>query len=94
MSPAQRRAARIAQAKHRGTKTSHRTQFENALLMLAWEAEVLSEGQLSHILDTDRVSIRKMRLDLIDQATAFAESLYGSRAASSIGRPGERGGEE
>jgi len=77
MSPAQRRAARLAQAKHRGTKASHKTMFENALLMLAWEAEVLSEGQLSRILDIDRVSIRQMRLDLIDQATALADSFYG-----------------
>jgi hypothetical protein len=90
MTPAQRRAARIAQAKHRGTKESHRTQFENALLMLAWEAEILSEGQLSHILDTDRVSIRKMRLDLLDQATKLAESLYGTSSAASTGR-GEGG---
>ena len=77
MTPAEQRAARIAQAKHRGSKASHKTELENVLLMLAWEAEVLSEGQLSHILDTDRVSIRKMRLDLIDQATKLAESLYG-----------------
>ena len=79
MTPAQQRAARVAQAKHRGTKTSHKTELENVLLVLAWEAEVLSEGQLSQILDTDRVSIRKMRLALLDRATSLAESLYAAR---------------
>lgn len=80
MNPLQQRAARVAQAKHRGTKTSHKTGLENVLLILAWEAEVLSEGQLSHILDIDRVSIRKMRLALLDRATGLAESLHATRA--------------
>lgn len=77
MSPAKQRAARIAQAKHRGTANSHKTVLENVLLLLAWEAEVLSEGQVSRLLDLDRVSVRQMRLDLLDRATALADALYG-----------------
>ncbi len=75
MTPAKQRAARLAQAKHRGSKVSHKTECENALLILAWEAEILSEGQLARMLDLDRVSIRQMRLDMLDKATALAESL-------------------
>lgn len=71
----QRRQARIAQAKHRGTKASLKTELENLLLLLAWESEILSEGQVSKILDLDRVSIRKMRLAALDQATRLAEAL-------------------
>lgn len=77
MSPLKQRAARVAQAKHRGTKASHKTEMENALLMLAWESETLSEGQVSRLLDLDRVSVRQMRLDLLDRATALADALYG-----------------
>lgn len=75
MDDAKRRAARIAQAKHRGTKASHKTDLENTLIMLAWEAEMLSEGQCSRMLDMDRVSLRKLRMDTLDRAMAFAESI-------------------
>jgi hypothetical protein len=85
MTPAQRRIARLAQAKHRGSKASHKTELENALMILAWEAEVLSEGQVSRLLDLDRVSIRQMRLDMIDRATKFAESLDAAISASGEG---------
>lgn len=73
---AKQRAARVAQAKHRGTKASHKTAMENTLLILAWEATILSEGQVVRILDLDRVSVRKMRIDMLDAATKLAESLY------------------
>ena len=75
MTPLQQRAARLAQAKHRGTKTSHKTDLENTLIVLAWEAELLSEGQCSRMLDMDRVSLRKLRMDTLDRAMAFAESI-------------------
>jgi hypothetical protein len=74
MSPIKQRAARIAQAKHRGS-TSHKTDLENALIVLAWEAELLSEGQCSRMLDMDRVSLRKLRTDTLDKAMAFAEAI-------------------
>lgn len=77
MNQRQQREARIAQAKHRGTRESAKTVLENTLLMLAWEAEVLSEGQVSRLLRLDRVSVREMRLDLLDRATALADALYG-----------------
>ena len=75
MTPAQQRIARIAQAKHRGTKTSHKTELENLRLLLCWEAEQLSEGQLSKLLDVDRITLRKMRLDAIDAGMKLAEQL-------------------
>lgn len=75
MTPANQRAARIAQAKHRGTKASHKTAMENALMILAWEAVILSEGQVSRMLGLDRVSVRELRLKMLDEATALAKSL-------------------
>ncbi len=71
----QQRAARIAQAKHRGSAASHKTDLENVLLLLAWEAADLSEGQVSKLLDMDRVSLRQMRLDTLAQALRLAECL-------------------
>jgi hypothetical protein len=82
VSPWHQRLVRIAQAKHRGTKQSHKTELENLLLILAWEAEILSEGQVSRILDADRVTIRQMRLDALDRATKLAESFYAERGAA------------
>jgi hypothetical protein len=45
------------------------------LLLLAWEAADLSEGQVSKLLDMDRVSLRQMRLDTLAQALRLADSL-------------------
>lgn len=75
MTPAQQRAARIAQAKHRGTKASHKTELENLQLLLCWESTDLSEGQLSKLLDVDRITLRQMRLDAIDAGMKLAEQL-------------------
>lgn len=71
-----KRRARFYQAKHRGS-TSRETELENALLILCWEGEQLSEGQLSKMLDLDRVSIRKMRHDFLDRGMKIAEALDG-----------------
>lgn len=75
MNQLQRRQAREAQARHRGSRASYVTAMENALLILAWEAAELSEGQVSAMLDMDRVSLRKLREDLIDRGMAVAQSL-------------------
>lgn len=75
MSAAIQRYNRVAKLKERGGK-SHKTAHENALLLLCWEAEALSEGQMAAILDIDRVTLRKMRSDAIDAGMKLAEALY------------------
>lgn len=93
MNPKQQRQARIAQAKHRGTKQSHKTERENLLLILAWEAEILSEGQVSRIMGLDRVTLRTMRLDALDAATHLAEALSPAspeKTASPTARPASK----
>lgn len=75
MSPDKQRKARVAQAKHRGTRRSVKTELENTMILLAWEAEQLSEGQVSSLLDIDRVSLRKMRTDAIDEGMRLADLL-------------------
>ena len=79
MSPAEQRQARQAQATHRGTKRSLKTELENLQLLLCWESEQLSEGQMSDLLDMDRVSVRKMRLDAIDAGMRLANELSTER---------------
>ncbi len=71
---AKRRADRISQQKSRGGG-SIKTELENAYLMLAWEAEQLSEGQVASILGTDRLSVRLMREGAIARALQVAEGL-------------------
>ena len=78
--PARRRKARLAQAKHRGTRQSIKTELEDVLLLLAWEAEQLSEGQMAGLLDMDRITPRKKRLDAIDTAMWLAEAMDAGRA--------------
>lgn len=82
VTPAQRRAARAYQAKHRGSKTSYRTELENALLFLAWEAADLSEGQLAAIFDTDRVTLRTLRDGYRARALVLAAQLSPASADS------------
>lgn len=91
MTPREQRAARGYQAKHRGTATSLKTELENTLLMLAWEAEVLSEGQLAKILGMDRIAVRDLRMEMLNKAEALADSLRPARAAASIGAAGGGG---
>lgn len=79
MSPKQQRASRLHQAKHRGSRRSYKTELENALLLLAWEAAELSEGQMVQLLDIDRVTIRVMRLAAIDAGMKLALALDRSR---------------
>jgi len=86
MTPARQRQARTAQAKHRGS-VSHKTELENVLLLLAWESEGLSEGQMVAILNIDRVTIRRMREAAIDRAMALAESLLPERRQAASVEP-------
>ena len=78
MSTTVQRANRIAQAKGRGGR-SYKTEMENAYLLLAWEAELLSEGQVASILDLDRVTLRIMRENAIARGLQIAEGLTGER---------------
>lgn len=75
MSPKQQRQSRIHQATHRGSRRSYKTELENLQLLLCWESEQLSEGQMSRMLDIDRVSLRMMRLDAINSGMKLAEAL-------------------
>lgn len=78
MTPKQQRQARIAQANHRGSRSTIKTELENVLLILAWEAEQLSEEQIARAIDTDRVTIRRMRDAAIDKAMRLADALMPS----------------
>lgn len=75
MSPKQQREARLAQAKHRSSRHSYKTDAENLGLLLLWEAEVLSEGQVAKALDIDRVTLRMMREGAMAEALKLAEAL-------------------
>lgn len=61
MNSKQQRMARLYQVKSRGDRRSYKTELENLQLLFAWEAALLSEGQISSILGVDRVSLRMMR---------------------------------
>lgn len=75
MSPKQQRLMRAYQAKSRGSAISFKTELENAQIILAWECGDLSEGQVSEIFNTDRVSVRKMRDDVRAAGIKIAEAL-------------------
>ena len=71
------RRDRAYQAKHRGSASNYKTEWENALLLIAWEAAELSEGQVASALKLDRVSLRKMRDDAIKAGCEIADELKG-----------------
>lgn len=71
-----KRYNRIAQAKHRGSKRSYRTELENAQIMLAWLNADLSEGQASKALGVDRLGLREMRDKAIADGMRLFETLY------------------
>lgn len=66
-----RRQDRLAQQRHRGNKRSYVTEVENLKIILAWEAELLSEGQAAKAIGVDRVTLRDMRF----QAMHVGENL-------------------
>lgn len=53
-------------------------------LLLCWEAEELSEGQMSSLLDLDRVTLRQMRLDAIAAGMKLAAAM---KAPASVQSP-------
>lgn len=65
---------RLAQAKHRGSKRSLKTELEDAQIMLAWLNADLSEGQAARALGLDRVALRERR----DAAIAEGMRLFGT----------------
>ena len=75
MTPKQQRQARLAQAKHRNSRRSYKTDAENLGLLLLWEAELLSEGQVAKALGTDRLTVRLMREGAMVEALKLAEAL-------------------
>lgn len=70
-----RRKNRLAQAEHRGSRRSYKTDAENLGLLLLWEAEVLSEGQVAKAFGIDRVTLRMMREGAMAEALKLAEAL-------------------
>jgi len=75
VTPKQQRQARLYQNKCRGDRRSYKTDAENLGLLLLWEAEVLSEGQVAKALDIDRVTLRMMREGALAEALKLAEAL-------------------
>ena len=72
---AKRRYDRIAQAQHRGSAVSHETGRENALILLAWEAAELSEGQAAKALQIDILGVRDLRAAYLAEALVLFEAL-------------------
>lgn len=70
-----RRKNRLQQAAHRSSKRSYKTDAENLGLLLLWEAEVLSEGQVAKALNIDRVTLRLMREGALAEALKLAEAM-------------------
>lgn len=89
MTPRELRTSRDYQARRRGKSGSLKNELENTLLMLAWEAEVLSEGQIGKILKMDRIAVRDLRMAMLNKAEVLANNLQTPRAAASISTKGD-----
>ena len=76
MDIAKQRYNRHAQQKHRGSRRCYRTEAEDALILLAWEAGELSEGQAAKALDVDRVTARDRRLAGISHGHDIGHALW------------------
>jgi hypothetical protein len=74
-----RRMNRSYQAKHRKSKRSYLSDYEDAVIVLAWERGDLSEGQASKALGLDRLSARIRRDDLVSAGLAMAATLLDKR---------------
>lgn len=70
-----RRSMRRHQRTSRGGKTSHRDNYENAAILLAWESGEITEGQAARALRLDRVSARELKLKSTALGRAIAFSL-------------------
>lgn len=60
-------------AQRRGTKRCLKTEADAACVLLAWEAGEITEGRAAKLLKTDRVSLRGLRLKMIEQGTKMTE---------------------
>ena len=67
---------RHAQQKHRGSRRCYRTEAEDALILLAWEAGELSEGQAAKALGVDRVTARDRRLSAVERGHNIGHALW------------------
>lgn len=56
-------------------------ELSTVFLLLCWEAEQISEGQISALLDLDRVTVRQMRLDAIEAGMKLADHMARMAAA-------------
>ncbi len=72
----ERRRMRVYQANHRRSKRSYVTLYEDAVIVLAWEAGELSEGQATKALGTDRLSARERRDELIADGLKIGGTLW------------------
>lgn len=72
---AKQRADRLAQQRHRNSKASPVTEKENALILLAWEAGELTEGQAMEALGVDRIGARLKREAGIGAGVALCAAL-------------------
>jgi hypothetical protein len=84
VSALKQRTMRAYQAKHRGSKTSFKTQIENLQILLAWEAAELTEGQAARALNVCRIEAREMREKAIRAGEEIAGeiiAMYRSKAA-------------
>lgn len=66
---------RIAQQRHRAGRRSYKTELEDALVLVAWEAAELSEGQVAKILGCSRIEARDKRIAAIRQGRLIADAL-------------------
>lgn len=69
------RYMRLAQAKHRGSRQSYKTQLENCQILLAWERGDLSEGQASKALGLNRIESRTLLAKQSEAGANLAELL-------------------
>jgi len=72
----QRRQGRLAQQRHRSSAVSYVTEWENTLVLLAWEAGELSEGQVSKLLGVHRIEARGMRIAAIERGREIGRTMW------------------
>jgi len=71
-----RRYNRAAVSKSRNGENSYIRMYEDALIMLAWEAGELSEGQVVVALEADRIDQRQKRIDAIRMGAELGGALH------------------
>ena len=87
MNIVKQRKDRSYQVKHRGSRRSYRTEAEDALILLAWEAGELSEGQASKALWVDRVTARDRKIAAIERGRVLGKTLWnGNKQGTKIKR--------